>query len=390
MMVVQKFGGTSVATVPLIHRVAGIVKRKAESGHLPVVVVSAMAGVTDQLTEYVKNAQLQEDTSCDESDAVISSGEQIVAGLLAIALTRRGVPAKSLAGWQIPIETDAVPGNATVRTVGTDLLNRTLSNGVVPVVAGFQGVGPGGRITTLGRGGSDLTAVVLTAALKADMCEIYTDVDGIYTADPRYVRDARRFDVLSYEDMLLLAEHGAKVLHAKAVDWAKEHRVPVRVLSTFSEHDQGTDVQDTSRRIGCGIVEKKALQWRVPGVLPSIATRLYNILKKNNIIPVQWNVSRFLLSFLTWTDQRRAVEWTLRACFGDFCPYECQDISLITLIGEEIHAKEQGRFRKFFEERIPVQSVFRSSEKTGVIVAHQHAKKALNKLHNALVHHTEE
>ncbi|MCC6471105.1 MAG: aspartate kinase, partial [Alphaproteobacteria bacterium] len=211
---VLKFGGTSVADMERIRNVALRVKREADAGHEVAVVVSAMAGVTNQLVAWVTDACRLHDAR--EYDTVVASGEQVTSGLLALALQNLGVNARSWLGWQIPVKTDGVHGKARIEEIDTGVLIERMKQGQVAVVAGFQGIGPDNRITTLGRGGSDTSAVALAAALKADRCDIFTDVDGVYTTDPRIVAKARKLDKITYEEMLEMASQGAKVLQTRS------------------------------------------------------------------------------------------------------------------------------------------------------------------------------
>ncbi|KXV69942.1 aspartate kinase, partial [Gluconobacter japonicus] len=250
--IVMKFGGTSVGTIERIRIVAQRVKAEHAQGRRVAVVVSAMAGVTNQMVGYC--AELDPLADPKEYDAVVASGEQVTSGLVAIALQAIGVPARSFQGWQIPLVTDDAHGKASIDGVdGTELL-KCLDHGIVPVIAGFQGVGPDNRIATLGRGGSDTSAVAIAAAIHADQCDIYTDVDGIYTTDPRIVKRARKLDRITYEEMLELASVGAKVLQTRSVGLAMREGVRVRVLSSFSEtdDDSGSIVVDEDE-----IVEKE-------------------------------------------------------------------------------------------------------------------------------------
>src|SRR5258707_465964 len=221
--IVQKFGGTSVRDVERIKNVARRVKRETDAGNEVAVAVSAMAGVTNQLVDWVGGTSRLHDAR--EYDVVVASGEQVTAGLLALALQDLGVNARSWLGWQIPIRTDGVHGKARIAEIPTAELERRFKEGQVAVVAGFQGFGPDSRITTLGRGGSDTSAVALAAALRADRCDIFTDVDGVYTTDPRIVGKARKLDKITYEEMLELASQGARVLQSRAVAMAMNHRV---------------------------------------------------------------------------------------------------------------------------------------------------------------------
>ena len=232
----MKFGGTSVATIEKIRNVAAHVKREVEAGNGCAVVVSAMAGQTNQLVSWTKEAGLGDDLR--EYDSVVASGEQVTSGLLAIVLQSMGIKSRSWQGWQIPIRADGIHGSARIENIETELLKQRLNEGEVGVVAGFQGITDECRIATLGRGGSDTTAVALAAALGADRCDIYTDVDGIYTADPRMVPRAHRLDKISYEEMLEMASLGAKVLQTRSVQAAMVHGVRLQVRSSFDPPDQ--------------------------------------------------------------------------------------------------------------------------------------------------------
>ena len=232
---VMKFGGTSVATVERIRNVARHVKREVEAGYDVAVVVSAMAGATNQLVAWTREAAVLHDAR--EYDAVVASGEQVTAGLMAIVLQDMGVAARSWAGWQIPIETDGAHGSARILSIDGQVLVERMRQGQVPVITGFQGLGPNNRITTLGRGGSDTSAVAVAAAVGAERCDIYTDVDGVYTTDPRVVPRARRLDRIAYEEMLEMASLGAKVLQTRSVELAMNHNVRVLVRSSFDPPD---------------------------------------------------------------------------------------------------------------------------------------------------------
>ena len=232
MLIVQKYGGTSVADAPRVYAAARRLTELAAQGHKMVAVVSAQGDTTDVLIE--KAARINRNRAAREMDAYLASGEQMSAGLLAMAIGAMGHPAVSLTGWQAGIQTDGVHGNAKIRNIDTERIQRELDAGKIVVVAGFQGMDPEGDITTLGRGGSDTTAVALAAYLKADKCQIFTDVDGVYDRDPRQFPDAVRFPRISYEKMLALIENGAQVLHDRSVELAREHGIPVEVLSAFT------------------------------------------------------------------------------------------------------------------------------------------------------------
>ena len=239
--IVMKFGGTSVADLERIRHVASLVQAEVEAGHEVAVVVSAMSGETNRLVGLVDALDADRYDALptqggdidDEYDSVVASGEQVTSGLLAIALRRRGVPARSWLGWQIPLRTDTAHSKARIAEIESSAIGPSLSHGNVAVVAGFQGVN-NGRISTLGRGGSDTSAVALAIALRADRCDIYTDVDGIYTTDPRIEPAARRLDRISFEEMLEMASLGAKVLQVRSVELAMNHQMPVRVLTSMA------------------------------------------------------------------------------------------------------------------------------------------------------------
>lgn len=264
--IVMKFGGTSMAGIERIRNVAARVKREVEAGHQVAVVVSAMAGETDRLVGFCREASSLYDPQ--EYDVVVSAGEQITSGLLAITLQAMGVPARSWLGWQLPINTDTAFAKARIGEIDTTALDESLASGVVAVIPGFQGVAEGNRVTTLGRGGSDTSAVAVAAAMKAERCDIYTYVDGVYTTDPRIVPRARKLSKVTYEEMLELASVGAKVLQTRSVGLAMKEQVRVRVLSSFDDArdedgHRGTlivgeeEIDDMERQLITGIAHDK-------------------------------------------------------------------------------------------------------------------------------------
>ncbi len=262
--IVMKFGGTSMAGIERIRSVAARVKREVDAGHQVAVVVSAMAGETDRLVNFCREASSLYDAR--EYDVVVSAGEQVTSGLLAIALQAAGVPARSWLGWQLPIQTSSAHASARIEDIDMVALDASLGKGEVAVIPGFQGVADGGRVTTLGRGGSDTSAVAVAAAMKADRCDIYTDVDGVYTTDPRIVPRARKLARVTYEEMLELASVGAKVLQTRSVGLAMKENVRIRVLSSFLDTDgeeQGTlivseeELGDMERQLITGIAHDK-------------------------------------------------------------------------------------------------------------------------------------
>ncbi|HEY9553912.1 aspartate kinase [Allosphingosinicella sp.] len=240
--IVMKFGGTSMAGIERIRHVANLVKREAEAGNQVAVVVSAMAGETDRLIQFCREASLLYDPR--EYDVVVASGEQVTSGLLAITLQGMGLNARSYMGWQLPVRTSAAHSAALIEGIDVDALNRVFDGGGIAVIPGFQGVAADGSLATLGRGGSDTSAVALAAAMKADRCDIYTDVDGVYTTDPRIVPRARKLNVITYEEMLELASVGAKVLQTRSVGLAMREKMPLRVLSSFEDRPGTMVVSD--------------------------------------------------------------------------------------------------------------------------------------------------
>ncbi|NOW47227.1 aspartate kinase [Novosphingobium sp. SG751A] len=239
--IVMKFGGTSMAGTERIRRVAGIVRRQQEAGHEVAVVVSAMSGETDRLVNFCREANALYDPA--EYDVVVASGEQVTSGLLALTLQSIGAKARSWLGWQLPIRTDDAHAKARIEAIDTDEILASMARGEIAVIPGFQGLTADNRITTLGRGGSDTSAVAVAAALKADRCDIYTDVDGVYTTDPRIVAKARKLKNVTYEEMLELASVGSKVLQTRSVSLAMKEKVRVQVLSSFI--DENAPAADT-------------------------------------------------------------------------------------------------------------------------------------------------
>ncbi len=245
-LIVQKFGGTSVAGIPQIQNAARRIAYECKRGHKVVAVVSAMAGMTDQLLNYIQATTPTPNPQ--EIDVVLASGEQVTCGLLALALQNFNISARSYLAWQIPLETDDTYTKARVKEIPTHAIEKTLNSNSVPIIAGFQGIGSEKRLTTFGRGGSDVTAVALAAVLKADRCDLYKDVSGIYTADPRIVEQARKLDQVGYKSMLELASLGSKVIQHRAVELAMGYKIPLRIFSSFEE-SIGTQIMDEEQMI---------------------------------------------------------------------------------------------------------------------------------------------
>jgi len=397
--IVQKFGGTSVADISRINNAARRVKREVDAGHQVAVVVSAMSGVTNQLVGWVGETNPLYD-AC-EYDAVVASGEQVTAGLLALSLQKLGVNARSWLGWQIPIETDEVHGKARIRAIDTAELERGFEAGQVAVVAGFQGIGPDKRITTLGRGGSDTSAVALAAALKAERCDIFTDVDGVYTTDPRIVTKARKLDKITYEEMLEMASQGAKVLQTRSVEMAMNHRVRVQVLSSF-EDLPGTMVVDeeeiVEKQVVSGIAysrdEAKITLVRVAD-RPGVAAAIFGPLTDHaiNVDMIVQNVSEDgRATDLTFTmakaDLARAVKVLedKRAELGFQTLLSDSNVVKVSVIGVGMRSHAgvaRQMFQTLAEKGINIQVISTSEIKVSVLIAEEYAELALRALHTA-------
>ncbi len=397
--IVQKFGGTSVATIERIQSVARRVKREVDAGSEVAVVVSAMAGTTDQLVNWTRATSRLHDAS--EYDAVVAAGEQVTAGLLALALQELGVNARSWLGWQVPIRTDGVHGKARILGIDTASLLRRMAQGQVAVVAGFQGIGPDDRVATLGRGGSDTSAVALAAALEAERCDIFTDVDGVYTSDPRIVAKARKLDKITYEEMLEMASLGAKVLQTRSVEMAMNHRVRVQVLSSF-EDVPGTLVVDedeiVEKQVVSGIAysrdEAKITLLKVSD-RPGVAAAIFGPLADHaiNVDMIVQNISddgrtTDLTFTVTKSDLDRAVKVLeeRRAQLGYAALKPDSNVVKISVIGVGMRshvgiAKEM--FQALAEKGINIQVISTSEIKVSVLVAEEYTELALRALHTA-------
>jgi aspartate kinase len=396
--IVMKFGGTSVADLDRIRNVALRVKRQVDAGDEVAVVVSAMAGTTNQLVNWCQALSPLHDAR--EYDAVVATGEQVTAGLLAIALQSIGVDARSWMGWQIAVQTDGQHGKARINDIGSGILIAQLRAGQVAVVAGFQGIGPDQRITTLGRGGSDTSAVALAAALNADRCDIYTDVDGIYTTDPRIVAKARKLSKITYEEMLELASVGAKVLQTRSVELAMKERVRVQVLSSFSDAP-GTMVVDedeiVEQEIVAGIAysrdEAKVTVRRVPDK-PGIAAAIFVPLAAANInvdMIVQ-NVAEDGTTDMTFTVGKTDLALAkscLEAVRGSIGYVEIStdmDVAKLSVVGVGMrsHAGVAGTMFKTLADRgINIQVISTSEIKVSVLIGAEYTELAVRALHAA-------
>ena len=396
--IVQKFGGTSVADIDRIRKVAERVKREVDAGHEVAVVVSAMAGATNRLVEWTRQISRLHDAR--EYDVVVACGEQVTAGLMALSLQAIGVDARSWLGWQIPIRTDGVHGKARIEAIHTAEVERLLAEGQVAVVAGFQGLGPKGRVTTLGRGGSDTSAVALAAALKADRCDIFTDVDGVYTTDPRIVAKARKLSRITYEEMLEMASQGAKVLQTRSVEMAMNHRVRLQVLSSFSDMP-GTLVVDedeiVEKRVVSGLAysrdEAKITVQRVAD-RPGVAAALFGPLADNaiNVDMIVQNISEDGKTDLTFTvarsdlDRAVAVLEGARREVGFTALKPDSNVVKVSVIGVGMRSHAgvaQQMFQTLAERGINIQVISTSEIKVSVLIAAEYTELALRALHTA-------
>ncbi len=406
---VMKFGGTSLADIPRIMNVARHVKREVDAGHQVAVVVSAMAGTTNQLVGWTREASRLHDAR--EYDTVVAAGEQITSGLVAIALQEIGVNARSWQGWQIPIRTDTAHGAARIVDIDGARLAERLEQGQVAVVSGFQGIAPDNRVATLGRGGSDTSAVALAAALGADRCDIYTDVDGVYTTDPRIVPKARRMARISYEEMLEMASLGAKVLQVRSVELAMVHGVRTFVRSSFDDPESpelinansppGTLICDedeiVEKQVVSGIAYSKdeaQISLRRVADKPGIAAGVFGPLARANInvdMIVQ-NVSEDgTLTDLTFTvptadyDRARKVLEDARAAIGYQVIQGSTDVAKISVIGIGMrsHAGVAAEcFQALAGRGINIRAITTSEIKISVLIDAPYTELAVRTLHS--------
>ena len=396
--IVMKFGGTSVADLDRIRNVAARVAREVAAGNEVAVVVSAMSGVTNQLVAWCQSLSPLHDPR--EYDAVVATGEQVTSGLLAIALHALGLGARSWTGWQIPLRTDAAHGRARIESVDGAALLAAMARGEIPVVAGFQGIGPGERVSTLGRGGSDTSAVALAAALRADRCDIYTDVDGVYTTDPRITSRARKLDKIAYEEMLELASVGAKVLQTRSVELAMKERVRVQVLSSF-EDKPGTLVVDEDEIVEQAIVsgiaysrdEAKITLRQVPD-RPGVAAAIFGPLSAAsvNVDMIVQNVSADGTTDMTFTvgraDLPRAEQILAENAsqIGSTTVLADPDVAKISVVGVGMRSHAgvaNTMFATLAERAINIQVISTSEIKVSVLIAAEYTELAVRALHTA-------
>ena len=411
----MKFGGTSMAGTERIRRVAGIVRRQQEAGHEVAVVVSAMSGETDRLVNFCREANALYDPA--EYDVVVASGEQVTAGLLALTLQALGCKARSWLGWQLPIHTDDAYAKARIASIDTDAIRASMAGGEIAVIPGFQGLSPQGRITTLGRGGSDTSAVAVAAALKADRCDIYTDVDGVYTTDPRIVAKARKLKHVTFEEMLELASVGSKVLQTRSVSLAMKENVRVQVLSSFIDDDApaadtlpGTMIvseeelaaiqkgADVESQLITGIAadknEAKVILTRVPDRPGAVATIFGPLAAANiNVDMIIQNVGReHTDTDVTFTvpaadlARTQAVLEEARGAIGYEKLTTDAKVAKISVVGVGMrsHAGVAATMFKALADRgINIQAISTSEIKTSVLIDADETELAVRVLHTA-------
>ena len=395
-LIVQKFGGSSVADANRVRNVANRVVETANAGNKVVVVVSAQGDTTDDLIE--KAMEINPNASKREMDMLLSSGEQISIALLAMAIQKIGHPVVSLTGWQAGFRSNAAHSNARISRIDTERIETELDRGNIAVVAGFQGINKYDDITTLGRGGSDTSAVAIAAALHADKCEIYTDVDGVYTADPRIVKDAKKLSEITYDEMLELASLGANVLHNRSVEMAKKYNVPLEVKSSFEKVD-GTVVKEVTsmeKMLIRGVTrDNDVARIAVIGVenTPGIAFRIFSALAKENI-----NVDMILQSVgrngkkdIAFTVTKAHKDETLKVIDGlkDILNYEevnCRDeLSKVSIVGAGMVTNPgvaAKMFEALFAADINIHMIATSEIKVSVLIKVNNAERAVKVIHD--------
>lgn len=397
-LIVQKYGGTSVGTVERIHRVADRVAEAKKAGHDLVVVLSAMSGETDRLLRLAQEVTASPDER--ELDMLLSTGERVTIALLAMDLRGRGINAQSFTGRQVGIITDSSHTKARIARVTAERIREALAEGIIPVVAGFQGINERNDVTTLGRGGSDLTAVALAAALKADRCVIYTDVDGVYTADPNIVPSARRLDRVSYEEMLELASLGAKVLQSRSVEFAAKHGVPLEVKSSFKE-GQGTLVvtedADMERVAVSGVSgDRNQAKITIIGVpdRPGVAARIFGPVAEANIIVdmIIQNVSQASLTDISFTVPRADLGKAVGLVQRIAKEIEAKSVAVteaiakVSLVGVGMRS-HSGVAARMFEvlskEGINIMMISTSEIKISCVIEEKYLELAMRTLHGA-------
>lgn len=396
-LIVQKFGGTSVGDIERIKNVANIVKKTVDAGNKVVLVVSAMAGETNRLVALTN--QVQEIPDDREYDVVVASGEQVAIGLVAMALKEKGLKARSYLGFQVPIITDNMHSRAKIKEIKVKKLKEDIKNGIIPVIAGFQGVTENGDITTLGRGGSDTSAVAVAAALKADVCEIYTDVDGVYTTDPRICEDASLIRKISYEEMLEMANLGAKVMHLRSVEIGMIYRVPIHVRSSFTGNE-GTWIikEEKMERAEVTAVTYDKNQAKVTVLKvkdrPGIAARLFKPVASAgiNVDMIVQNVSMGGYTDVTFTVARTDLKKVVKILepvvkeIGAEGMTTDDKIAKISIVGVGM-ASSPGIAAKMFEtlaqNNINIQMISTSEIKISCVIEEKFTELAVRVLHEA-------
>ena len=398
-LIVQKFGGTSVGDLDRIRNVAARVQQEVDAGHQVAVVVSAMAGTTNQLVSWARDIGPIHDAR--EYDTIVASGEQVTVGLLAIALQNLGIDARSWLGWQVPVRTDDVHGAARIDAIDTALMRERLAAGQVAVVAGFQGIAPDGRIATLGRGGSDTSAVALAAALEADRCDIYTDVDGVYTTDPRIAPKAQKLDAITFEEMLEMASLGAKVLQTRSVAMAMRHNVNLQVRSSFSDatgtlvvNEDAIVEQEKISGIAYSPDEAKVTIQGLPDK-PGTAAAIFGELSENQInvdMIVQSATGEGQGADITFSlgrgDLAKALELINagrdRLGFQDLVATE--NVTKISVVGMAMRSQPGvagTMFETLAERGINIEVISTSEIKISVLIASEYTELAVRSLHSA-------
>ncbi len=395
-LIVQKFGGTSVANIERIQNVAKRVKKTKEAGNDVVVVLSAMAGETNRLIELAKS--IQKDPDPRELDVLLATGEQVSVALFSMAAKTLGLDAVSFLGYQIPIQTDPAHGKARIHEIPTEKLKKVLETGAIPVVAGFQGIDPDGDITTLGRGGSDTTAVAVAVALGADVCEIYTDVPGVFTTDPNICRLAKKINKISYEEMLELASLGAKVLEIRSVEFAMRYKMPIHVRSSFSD-EPGTMVVEEDESMEKILVsavtysrnEARITISKVPDK-PGIAARIFSPVTDANIVVdmIIQNTRAGDLTDLTFTvarsDYERAMDIVKQVAEEIGAERVAGDphIAKVSIVGVGMknHAGVAAKmFRILSEHGINILMISTSEIKISCVIDEKYTELAVRALH---------
>ncbi|OUS35177.1 aspartate kinase [Rhodobacterales bacterium 56_14_T64] len=403
-VLVMKFGGTSVANLDRIRRAAKRVGVEVAKGYDVIVIVSAMSGKTNEMVGWVEETSPLFDAR--EYDAVVSSGEAVTAGLMALTLQEMDVPARSWQGWQVPLQTTSAHSQARIEEIGTDNINQKFGEGMkVAVVAGFQGVSPEGRITTLGRGGSDTTAVAFAAAFEAERCDIYTDVDGVYTTDPRICDKARKLDKIAYEEMLELASLGAKVLQTRSVELAMRFKVKLRVLSSFEEQsdEAGTlvcaeeEIMESNAVAGVAYSRDEAkLTLLSVADRPGIAAIIFNSLSEGgvNVDMIVQNISedgRTDMTFSCPTDQVARAEQALLKTKGagqlNYAELVAdRDVAKISVVGIGMRSQSgvaAKMFKVLSDEGINIKVITTSEIKISVLIDRKYMELAVQSLHDA-------